>query len=123
VTTSFMPKHFPRTRLSSGRVLSDAQQYQYDVLRTVGGKLVKGRDGWYREVPYTDVHEQTGTVREKIHGLNITAMWRLVDFDLAECTDDAVSGGYLFLLPDQAKDVPGRRYVQTGHVIKEKKIS
>jgi hypothetical protein len=40
MSTAFVPKHFPRTRLTSGRVLSDSQQYQYDVLRTVGGKLV-----------------------------------------------------------------------------------
>jgi hypothetical protein len=120
MSTAFVPKHFPRTRLTSGCVLSDAQQYQYDVLRSVGGKLIKGRDAWYREVPYTDVHQQTGTVREKIYGLNLIAMFKLVEVGLAECGDDAASGGYLFLLPDLAKDMTGRRYVRINQVVKEK---
>ncbi len=107
--TAFIPKHFPRTHLPSGRVLSDSQQYQYDVLRSVGGKLVKGKDAWY--------HADTA---EKIYGLNLTAMWKLVDFGLVECTDDAPTGGYLFLLPELAKSVPGRRYVQTNQIVKEK---
>lgn len=109
MTTAFTPKHFPRTRLASGRVLSDSQQYQHDVLRTVGGKLVKGKDAWY--------HADTA---EKIYGLNITAMWKLVDFGLVECVTDAGTGGYLFLLPELAKSVPGPRYVQTNYIVKEK---
>lgn len=119
MSTAFVPKHFPRTRLTSGRVLSDSQQYQYDVLRSVGGKLVKGRDAWYREVPYTDVHQQSGTVREKIYGLNLTAMFKLVELGLAECVDDAATGGYLFALPSLAKDIAGRRYVRANQVVKE----
>jgi len=118
VTQSFVPKHFERTRLASGRVLSDSQQHQYDVLRTVGGKLVKGKDAWYREVPYTDVQKQTGVVREKIYGLNLTAMFKLVELGLAECLDDATSGGFLFLLPALAKDVPGRRYTRVNQTLK-----
>lgn len=120
MTTAFVPKHFPRTKLTGGRWLTDAQQHQYDVLRSVGGKLVKRRDAWYREVPYTDVHEQTGMVREKIYGLNLTAMFKLVELGLAECGDDAASGGYLFLLPELAKSVAGRRYVRINQVVKEK---
>ena len=108
MTTALTPKDFPRTRLASGCVLSDAQQHQYDVLRTVGGKLVKGKDAWYRS-----------DTAEKVYGLNLTAMWKLVNFGLAVCTSDLPTGGYLFLLPELAKDVPGPRYVQTGHVVKE----
>ena len=119
MTHAFVPTHFPRTKLVSGRVLSDAQQYQYDVLRTIGGKLVKGKDSWYREVPYTDVNEATGMVREKIYGLNITAMFKLVEYGLAECVDDAPTGGYLFLLPALAKDATGRRYEKLGNLVKE----
>ena len=118
MTTAFVPKHFPRTRLASGNVLSDSQQYQYDILRTVGGKLVKGKDAWYREVPYTDVTEATGTVREKIYGLNITAMFKLVELGLIECVVDATSGGYLFMLPELAKDVPGPRYGRVNQIDK-----
>jgi len=114
MSTAFVPKHFPRTRLTSGRVLSDSQQYQYDVLRTVGGRLVKGRDAWYREVPQSDM------VREKIYGLNLTAMFKLVELGLAECLDDTASGGYLFLLPELAKGVTGRRYARVNQIAKEK---
>lgn len=117
--TAFVPKRFPRTKLPSGCVLSDAQQYQYDVLRSAGGKLIKGRDAWYREVPYTDVNEASGLVREKIYGLNITAMWKLVTFGLAECVADAISGGFLFMLPDLAKDVPGPRYQNVNQLTRE----
>ena len=114
MTTAFMPKHFPRTRLASGRVLSDAQQHQYDVLRSVSGKLVSNRNGWWRV--HSDSH------RETIKGLNTTAMWRLVDFGLVVCTDDAPMPprlpGYLFLLPELAKDVPGPRYARQDQIVK-----
>ena len=120
MTTAFVPKHFPRTRLTSGRVLSDSQQYQYDVLRSVGGKLVKDKYGWWREL--SDTH------REKIFGLNLTAMFKLVEFGLIECvvgaTPDAPTdrphreGVYLFLLPDLAKNVPGPRLHMVNHLIK-----
>ena len=109
--TAFVPKDFPRTKLTSGRVLSDAQQHQYDVLRSVGGKLISNKSGWWR------VHSDTH--REKIKGLNTTAMWSLVDFGLVVCVDDAPVPGFLFLLPALAKDVPGPRYVRTGSLIKE----
>ena len=119
MSTAFVPKHFPRTRLTSGRVLSDAQQHQYDVLRSIGGKLVSNRNGWWR------VHSDTH--REKIKGLNTTAMWSLVNFGLVVCVDDApIPGspapppGYLFLLPDLAKDVPGPRYERPNGTVKEK---
>jgi hypothetical protein len=121
VNASFMPKSFPRTKLASGCVLSDAQQYQYDVLRTVGGKLIKSKDAWYREVPYTDVTRAPGTVREKIYGLNIIAMWKLVEFGLAVCVNDLTSGGYLYLVPELAKDVPGPRYARDNQIVKEVK--
>lgn len=118
--TPFMPKRFPRTTLPNGRFLSDAQQYQYDVLRTVGGKLINARGSWYREVPYTDVNHVVGTVREKIYGLNVTAMFKLVTFGLAECVPDTVTGGYLFLLPSLAKEVPGPRYERINQIDKIK---
>jgi hypothetical protein len=111
MSTAFVPKHFPHPRLPSGRVLSDAQQYQYDVLRTVGGKLVNNRSGWWR------IHSETP--REKIRGLNLTAMFKLVELDLIECTTDAATGGYLFLLPELAKDVPGLRYGRVNQIVKE----
>ena len=109
MSTAFVPKHFPRTRLTSGRVLSDAQQYQYDVLRSVGGKIVRGKSAWYR-----------ADTAEKIYGLNLTAMWKLVDVGLAECVDDPATEGYLFLLPELAKDLPGQRYAQVNHLVREK---
>lgn len=113
MTTAFTPKHFPRTRLASGNVLSDAQQHQYDVLRSVGGKLVSNRNGWW--------HVHSATHRAKIKGLNTTAMWRLVDFGLVVCTDDdAPVPGFLFLLPELAKDVPGKRYARPHGIVKEK---
>lgn len=113
MSTAFVPKHFPRTKLTSGRALSAAQQHQYDVLRSVGGKLVSNRNGWWR------VHSDTH--REKIQGLNTTAMWSLVNFGLVVCVDDgAPIPGYLFLLPDLSKDVPGPRYARAGSLIKEK---
>jgi len=114
VTTAFTPKHYPRTKLASGRVLSDAQQHQYDVLRTVGGKLVSNRNGWFRLL--SDTH------RERIHGLNTAAMWKLVELGLVECADDAPVPGYLFLLPELTKDVPGPRYVRTGSLVKERTV-
>ena len=107
-TTAFVPKHFPRTKLPSGRVLSDAQQHQYDVLRTVGGKLIKGKDAWYR-----------ADNAEKLYGLNATAMWKLVDLGLVECTSDEPTGGFLFLMPELAKSVPGPRYDRPKHVVRE----
>lgn len=113
MTTAFVPRRYPRTRLPGGRVLSDAQQHQYDVLRTVGGRLIHGKDGWYREVPY----DNGTTTREKIYGLNATAAWKLVELGLVVCADDATTGGYLFVLPDLAKDVPGRRYDRVNHVV------
>src|SRR5680860_339362 len=106
-----MPKNFKRTRLASGRVLSDSQQYQYDVLRTVGGKIVKGKDGWYR-----------ADTAEKIYGLNLIAMWKLVELGLVECTDDGPTRGYLFLLSTLAKDVPGPRYSLANHIVHPKGI-
>ena len=109
MTTAFMPKHFPRTRLASGRVISDAQQYQYDVLRSVGGKLVKDKNGWWRDL--SDSH------REKIFGLNITAMFKLVELGLIECVD-APTGGCMFLLPELAKSVPGPRYSRVNQLDK-----
>ncbi len=113
MSTAFVPKHFPRTKLTSGRVLSDAQQYQYDVLRSVGGRLVVNRNGWWR--PLSNTH------REKIQGLNTTAMWSLVNFGLVVCVDDgAPVPGYLFLLPDLAKDLSGPRYERTNGTVKEK---
>jgi hypothetical protein len=105
--TAVTPKHFPRTKLTSGRVLSDAQQYQYDVLRSVGGKLIKGKDAWYR-----------ADTAEKVYGLNLTAMFKLVDFGLTVCTNDEPTGGYLFLLPELAKDVPGPRYGRVNQIDK-----
>jgi hypothetical protein len=120
VTTAFVPKHFPRTRLASGRVISDAQQYQYDVLRSVGGKLVKDKNGWWREL--SDTH------REKIFGLNLTAMFKLIEFGLIECVVGAEPGAptdrihregvYVFLVPDLAKSVPGPRLHMLNHLIK-----
>jgi hypothetical protein len=111
-TTAFIPKDFPRTKLAtSGRVLSDAQQHQYDVLRTVGGKLVSNRRGWFRLVDER---------HERIYGLNTTAMWSLVKMGLVVSADDNTSTipGYLFLLPDLSKDVPGPRYESIGQIIK-----
>jgi hypothetical protein len=107
-------------------MLTDSQQHQHDVLRTVGGKLINNRDGWFREVPYADVHQQSGTIREKIGGLNITAMFKLVEMGLVVCVREPapspaapVTSGYLFLLPDLAKDVSGPRYVRVGQLDKE----
>jgi len=108
--TAFVPKQFPRTKLTSGRVLSDAQQHQYDVLRSVGGKLVSNPRGWFRLL--SDTH------RERIYGLNTTAMWKLVELDLVVSVDDAPTPGYLFLLPELAKDVPGPRYARYNQIIK-----
>ena len=123
MTTAFNPKHFPRTCLPGRRVLSDAQQYQYDVLRTVGGKLIKA-NGWYREVPYADANAPSAipegvVVREKIYGLNLVAMFKLVAHGLVTCVADTVTGGYLFLLPELAKNVPGQRYDRVNHVVQE----
>jgi hypothetical protein len=112
MTHAFVPRPFPRTRLSGGRTLTDAQQHQYDVLRTVGGKLVSDPHGWWCELDDGQ--------RSKIFGLNLTAMWKLVDLGLVVCTDDAPrSHGYLFLLPDLAKSVPGPRYHCPNRVVKE----
>lgn len=110
MTTAFVPKHFPRTRLPSGCVLTDAQQYQYDVLRTVGGKLVQDRHGWWR-------HESPD-VRKKVYGLNATAMWKLVQFGLVEAVGGTLKETW-FLLPTLAKDVPGPRYEQVNQITKE----
>ena len=109
MTTAFMPKQFPRTKLASGRVLSDSQQYQYDVLRTVGGKLVRGKDGCWRRTDTT----------EKIFGLNFTAMFKLVEFGLVECVGERADRGYLFVLSALAKDEPGPRYVRVNQLVKE----
>jgi len=108
MSTAFVPKQFPRTKLPGGRVLSDAQQHQYDVLRSVGGKLVKGKDAWYR-----------ADTAEKIYGLNVTAMWKLVEHGLVECVGDQPTGGYLFVLRELAKDVPGTRYGRVNQIGKE----
>lgn len=107
---AFVPKHFPRTKLGSGRVLTDSQQYQYDVLRTVGGKLVSNRQGWWRE--------HSPTHRERVYGLNATAMWSLVGYGLAEavgaCVDEIV-----FAVPAMAKEIVGPRYARVGQLVKE----
>lgn len=108
MSTAFVPKQFPRTKLPGGSVLSDAQQHQYDVLRSVGGKLVKGKDAWYR-----------ADTAEKIYGLNVTAMWKLVEHGLVECVGDQPTGGYLFVLRELAKDVPGTRYGRVNQIGKE----
>lgn len=105
----FIPRHFPRTRLASGRGLSASQQYQYDVLRTVGGKLVRGKDGCWRRADTT----------EKIFGLNFTAMFKLVEFGLVECVDNRIDRGLLFVVSALAKDEPGTRYIQVNQIIKE----
>lgn len=110
--TAFVPKHFPRTRLPSGRVLTDSQQHQYDVLRTVGGKLVSNRAGWWR------IHSETH--REKITGLNVTAMFKLVQMGLVVCGNDQPhSNGFLFMLPEVAKDAAGPRYERQNQIDKE----
>lgn len=110
--TAFVPKHFPRHRMPSGKVLSDSQQHQYDVLRTVGGKLVSNRLGWFRIL--SDSH------REKITGLNVTAMFKLVEMGLVVCGSDRPhSSGFLFMLPEIAKDVPGPRYARVDQIDKE----
>jgi hypothetical protein len=134
VKEAFVSKHFPRTRVPGKHLrdlLSEAQQYQYDVLRTVGGKLILSKGGWYREVPYTGIDQQPAvaadgtpiTVRERIYGLNAIAMWKLVDHGLVECLGDAASGGLVFLLPALAKDIPGPRYERPRYVLKEKVMS
>lgn len=110
--TAFVPKHFPRTRLPSGHVLTDSQQHQYDVLRTVGGKLVSNRAGWWR------IHSETH--REKITGLNVTAMFKLVQMGLVVCGNDQPhSNGFLFMLPEVAKDAAGPRYERQNQIDKE----
>ena len=91
-------------------MISDAQQYQYDVLRSVGGKIVKDKNGWWRDL--SDSH------REKIFGLNITAMFKLVELGLIECVD-APTAGYLFLLPELAKGVAGPRYSRANQLDKK----
>lgn len=111
MTTALVPKHFPRTRLASGRMLSDAQQYQYDVLRTVGGKLVSNRQGWWRE--------HSSTHRERVYGLNTTAMWALVGYGLAEAVGASV-GETVFAVPEIAKEISGPRYERVGRLVKEK---
>lgn len=118
-STAFVPKHFPRTRLASGRMLSDAQQYQYDVLRTVDGKLVKDRNGWWRELSDTVLAPNEESLRKRVFGLNITAMFKLVELGLIECALDAGTWGYMFLLPERAKDVPGPRYTRVKQIAKE----
>lgn len=110
MTTAFVPKHFPRTRLPSGRVLSDAQQYQYDVLRSVGGKIVNNRQGWWRE--------HSSTHRERVYDLNATAMWSLVGYGLAEAVGACV-GEIVFAVPTIAKDITGPRYERVGQLVKE----
>jgi hypothetical protein len=98
--------------MPSGKVLSDSQQHQYDVLRTVGGKLVSNRLGWFRIL--SDSH------REKITGLNVTAMFKLVEMGLVVCGSDRPhSSGFLFMLPEIAKDVPGPRYARVDQIDKE----
>lgn len=107
MTTAFVPKPYPRTRLRSGCVLSDAQQYQYDVLRSVGGKLVN-EVGWWREVGLE-------LTRERVFGLNLTAMWKLVEMGLVDCLDG--HPGYLFILPEMAANLPGPRYVRRNRIV------
>jgi len=114
VTVAFKPKHFPRTCLPGRRTLSDAQQYQYDVLRTVGGKLIKNRQGWFRE--------HSPTHREVVHGLNATAMWSLVGHGLVEAIGEFCDS-MTFATLDRAKKIVGPRYERVGSLIKAKEWS
>ena len=111
LVTAFTPKHYPRTKLPSGRVLTDAQQHQYDVLRTVGGKLVQDKDGWWRE--HSPSH------RERVRGLNAIAMWSLVGYGLAEAIGECV-GEMVFAVPAVAKEIVGQRYERVGQIVKER---
>ena len=108
--TAFTPKHYPRTKLPSGRALTDAQQHQYDVLRTVGGKLVKDKDGWWREHPNGQL--------VRVRGLNEIAMWSLVGYGLAEAIGECV-GEMVFAVPAVAKEIVGQRYERVGQIVKE----
>jgi hypothetical protein len=115
--TAFTPKHYPRTKLPSGRVLTDAQQHQYDVLRTVGGKLVQDKDGWWRE--------HSPTHRERVRGLNAIAMWSLVGYGLAEAIGSCDRGAaqapatLVFAVPAIAKEIEGQRYERVGQIVRE----
>jgi hypothetical protein len=110
---SFTPKYFPRTRLPSGRVLSDSQQYQYDVLRSGGGEIVRTSQGWFREL--------SPSHRQRIYGLNLVAMFKLVELGLIEYVADPglEETGYRFALQEQAKTIPGPRIVRVNQLIKE----
>ena len=112
MTTAFVPKHFPRTKLASGRALSDAQQHQYDVLRSVGGKLVSNKQGWFRE--------HSPTHRERVYGLNATAMWALVGYGLVEAVGEFCES-MTFATPEVAAKIEGPRYERVGQVVKEKR--
>jgi hypothetical protein len=109
VTASFVPNAYPRFSVR-GRALTDAQQHQYDVLRTVGGKLVLDKQGWWREL--------SPTHRERIYGLNQVAMFKLVSLSLVECIS-APTNGLMFVLAAMAKDIPGLRYKREGSMLKE----
>lgn len=112
MTTSFVPKHFPRTKLDSGRALSDSQQYQYDVLRSVGGKIINTKQGWFRE--------HSPTHRERIYGLNAIAMWALVGYGLVEAVGEFTES-MTFATPTAAEKIDGPRYERVGQVVKEKR--
>jgi len=111
MSTAFIPKHFPRTQLSSGRKLTEAQQYAYDVLRSVGGKLLKWEGGWWRE--------PTPTRRERVFGLNATAMWSLVSLGLVEAIGEYTES-MTFATLQRAKKIEGPRYERVGQIVKEK---
>lgn len=110
-TTAFKAKHFPRTTLPGRRCLSDAQQYQYDVLRTVGGKLIKNRHGWFRE--------HSPTHRERVYGINAIAMWSLVKYGLVEVIGEFCDS-VTFATPEVGKKIAGPRYERIGNRVLEK---
>jgi hypothetical protein len=92
-------------------VLSDSQQYQYDVLRTVGGKLISNRQGWFRE--------HSPTHRERVFGLNATAMWSLVGHGLVEAIGEFTEA-MTFATTQRAKKIEGPRYERVGKLVREK---
>jgi len=95
--TAFTPKHYPRTKLPSGRLLTDAQQHQYVVLSTVGGNLVQDKDGWWRDVGY-GIAEAIGRERGAAQ---------------APAT-------LVFAVPPIAKEIAGPRYARVGQIVKER---
>jgi hypothetical protein len=111
VNKAFVPRHFARTkRPDSCANLTDAQQYHYDVLRSVGGKLLKWDTGWWRE--------RGPKRRERVFGLNGTAMWSLVALGLVEVIGEFTES-VTFATIARGKKIKGPRYVRSGRVIKE----